>query len=107
VLRDRYETGYAIHNHEINDPNHEIPLAAMWDCEDAFTGSLMDERMQQFVEKQVGKHFNISWLEFISLPTDQCYKMLEIASKFKNIEQDSIQAQLAQLALAQQGGNRP
>lgn len=107
VLRDRYETLYGIHNHEVVDANHQIPLAAMWDCEDARTGSLMDERMSQFAEKHVGKHFNISWPEFMELPTDQCYRMLEIASKLKNIEQNSIETQLSLLGQRAPGGNQP
>lgn len=107
VLRDRYETLYGIHNHAVEDPNHQVPLVAMWESEDAHTGSLMDERMSQFAEKHVGKHFNISWTEFLALPTDQCYKMLEIATKLKNIELNSVETQLALLSGKTQGGNTP
>ena len=107
ILRDRYETLYGIHNHEVEDPNHPIPMAAMWDSEDAYSGSLLDERLEHFVDKQVGKWFNISLPDFLELPTEIVTKMLEIATKMKNIEHTNVETQLAHLTGAAQGGNKP
>jgi hypothetical protein len=80
VLREQYETVYGIFNHD--DPAAS-PLAAvsMRSVEDASTGSLLDERMEAFVENRVGYHFNLSWTEFINQPTDMVLKQLEIALK--------------------------
>ncbi len=106
VLRDRYETLYGIHDHAIEDPTRPIPMAAHWDAEDAFSGSLLDERLEHFVDKQVGKWFNISLPEFLELPTEIVTRMIEIATKQKNIEHNNVETQLQNLGI-QPGGNKP
>jgi len=103
ILRDRYETLYGIHDHQVEDPMHPMPLVAMWPQEDASTGSLLDERLEQFADLQVGRVFNCSLNEFLSQPSDVCFKMLEIAAKRKNTEVDTTDALLSRINQASQG----
>jgi hypothetical protein len=85
LLRDRYETTYGICNHAtaINRP---LLLIAMHDCEDSSKGSILYERLNQFAEYCVAKHFGLSLAEFLELPTDVCNEILNISDKRQRTE---------------------
>ena len=86
MLRERYEEEYGIYPHDAPGEDRPLALVALQWAEDATTGSLLYERLQEFADKGVGKIFNISLDKFLELPTDTCLKMFEIASKLKTEE---------------------
>lgn len=105
LLRDRYETIYGIYNHDLGAVDRPMISVAMHSAEDVSTGSLLDERIAMFAEKQVGKWFNISLTEFLDYPPDIVLKILEISTKQQNTE-GSVTANVLN-QLNQQGANKP
>lgn len=86
LLLDRYETAYGIHNHDNDDPSRPLAVIAMHRCEDPSEGCLLYERIEQFAELKVGKYFNISFPDFMDLPSDICKKILETANRMFKVE---------------------
>lgn len=79
VLREAYETTYGIYNHNDKTAPRPLALVAMHPSENATVGSTLYERIDQFVELAVIKHFGLSLIEFFELPTDIAKRVLEIA----------------------------
>lgn len=76
VLRERYETAYGIYQH--TDANDHFALVRHHWCEDTIVASRLRERMEAFVTNRVGKHFDVSFKEFLEQPSYVCDLMLEV-----------------------------
>ena len=79
VLRDRYETDFGIYNHGHPDAGHPFEMVLKHWSEDCVTGGALPERMKQFVDCDIGKFFNISFTEFIELPSFVIMDMIKVA----------------------------
>lgn len=97
LLREAYETTYGIYNHQNPDPSRPLALIAMHPAEDATVGSTLHERLEQFADFQVAKHFGLSLNEFFELPSDVCTKILEVSAKRQNVEGSTATQMLNQL----------
>lgn len=86
LLTDRYETTYGICNHDQADPTRPLLLIAMHPAEDTCTGSVLYERLEQFADLCITKHFGLSLTEFLELPTDVCSEIMRIAAKRQKLE---------------------
>jgi hypothetical protein len=84
LLRDRYETSYGIFNHEVKGKEAgEHPFALIlhnWN-EDVITNGPLHERIEQYLEYQILKHFGLSVNEFLDNPTFMCDLYIKIASE--------------------------
>ena len=69
----------------------------MHDCENVCKGSDLYERLNQFAEYQVTKHFGLSLLEFLEFPTDICDEILDISARRLSVEGSTASNILAQL----------
>lgn len=80
LLRERYEQAHGIYHHQGAKDDHFALVRHHW-CEDSISSSRLRERMEAFLDLGVGKHFNMSWNEFIDQPTYVCDLQLEILEK--------------------------
>lgn len=99
LLRDTYETLYGIYNHEADNPARPLAVMGMHAAEDAHTGSLLYERIEQFGEKEVFQFYGLNLVQFLDLPRDIGMKILETCEKLK-----AKKGREAEAALAQFGG---
>lgn len=76
VLRERYETAHGIYNHA-NADDHFALIKHHW-AEDTIVASRLRERMEAFITARVGKHFDMSFKEFLEYPPYVCDLMLEV-----------------------------
>lgn len=86
LLRDVYESSYQIYNHlgsSNNAKGKKRPLAsvALHDSEDITETSLLFNSFETFAQKGIKETFNLNLLEYLSLPTEYCTKLTEIATK--------------------------
>jgi hypothetical protein len=81
ALRDCYETTYGIHNHASDSPDQALALVALREVEDSASGGLLYERIRQFEERQVFKHFGLNLVQFLELPTDLVTYVLDLSLK--------------------------
>lgn len=81
VMREKYETAYSLYNHEAPDPEHPLAIIRMHPGEDASTGSLLYERIEQFEERKIYQRFGLTLKDFLDLPSDVCMKVMEVAGK--------------------------
>lgn len=80
MLLEQYETVFGIYNHQAVDPSRPMASVAMHPAENTSEGGLLDERLQQFVDKKVSHYFGLSLKEFLDYPPDMCMKILEICA---------------------------
>jgi len=85
LLRERYETMFGIFNHSAAGIDRPLGLVAMHSAENVCIGSTLDERIKQFADLEVGKHFNISLKDMLDLPTDIVNVMLEVSNNRQNV----------------------
>jgi hypothetical protein len=97
LLRDRYETTYGIFNHEQLIEEKPLALVAMQWSENSTLGCTLYERIEQFKEFDVGKHFNISIKDFFDLPSDVCRKLIEVSKKSQGATETAAQEVLKDL----------
>lgn len=90
LLLDRYDTGYKIYNHDSIINDRPLALIGMHPAEDISGFSTAYERINQFLNLQVGKFFNISFKDFIEFPNDIVIYMLEAAANMQ--KKDGIAA---------------
>lgn len=83
ILRQKYETAFGIYDHEGPDGEHPLALVMHNWSEDNVSYGRLRERMESFAEHNVGKYFNISFKDFIDMPTYSCDMMLEIAESMQ------------------------
>ena len=89
LFRERYETIFGIFNHMALGAERPLALVAMHVGENNCVGSSLDERIKQFAELEVGKHFNISLKDMFDLPTDIVNIMFEVSNKRQNVTVDA------------------
>lgn len=94
LMRDRYETYFGIHNHDIDDGN-PLALVSYRDAEDNSKSSRLYGRITEFAKKKIGKHWNMSLTEFMSLPRDVVEHIFTTADELEKIEQE-VQANMLQ-----------
>jgi hypothetical protein len=83
LMLEHYETQFRIYNHDAPPPQgmtSDFALVAMHPGEDTLSSSLMRERAEQFAHHKVGDYFNISWLDYLSLPVEQAAMIMEISA---------------------------
>ncbi len=80
LLRDLYETRFGIFNHIGTSKKRPLASVALHDAEEINENSLLYEAMHSFAKREIKDIFNISFLDFISLPMDWCAMITEIAS---------------------------
>lgn len=80
LLRDRYESLHGIYNHATNNPHPFALVLKNWN-EDNVTGGPLHERINQYVDHQILRHFGLSLDEFLNRPTYMCELLLKIASE--------------------------
>lgn len=85
VLMERYETHYRIFNHDV-DTSNPLSLVSLHSGEDVCVGSMLYHRIEQFRDREVHKHFGLSFIEFMELPRDICAKILEVCGKWQTKE---------------------
>lgn len=102
LLRETYEQVYQIFNHAGNqDPVRDLALMGFHPAEDSHTESLLYERIEQFGDKDVGKYFHMSLQEFLQLPRDITWKVIEECDRLAKKE-----ATNATNVLSQMGGKQ-
>lgn len=76
---DLYETNFGIFNHLDKRATTRRPIAsvAMHPSEDFTDESRLRACLRDFIRLQVGKHMNMSFTEFVELPSDIVYLVLE------------------------------
>jgi hypothetical protein len=91
MLRERYETTYGIFNHDmpLAEPR-PLAVVAMHPKEDVLVGSLLYERLDQFIDKDVFKYTGLAWDRFLELPHYQCERILELCHKRKEDHRKSM-----------------
>lgn len=83
LAQERYETTYGIFDHDAQGDTRPLALVEMQEPEDSLTGSLLYERMEQYLDCDVLKYFGLSLDAFLALPTDMCLKIMEMSAKQK------------------------
>lgn len=76
---DLYETNFGIFNHLDKRVTARKPIAAvaMHASEDFTDESRLRSCLRDFIRLQVGKHMNMSFTDFVELPSDIVYLILE------------------------------
>ena len=103
VLLELYENTYGIYNHAVFDPDRPMANVAMHPAEDVSAGSLLDERIEQFADRQVSKFFGMSLTEFLQYPTELCMRILEICGRKQKYENTVAGNALAALEAGRRG----
>lgn len=87
-----YETRFGIYNHYAKPLTGPRPLAsvAMHPAEDYSYGSVLEQSMDRFVEYGIGDLFDISYLDFMSLPTTVTKAFLASAKRQKEKKANQI-----------------
>jgi len=102
-MYDVYETNFGIFNHFDKRVTARRPIAAvaMHPGEDFTDESRLRSCLRDFIKLQVGKHMNMSFTDFVELPSDVVYLILEecksIQSKESAIASD-VEAKLKGVA---------
>lgn len=79
LLLEIYEEVYGIHKHD--DPQQPLSLIAHHFTEDYKEISLEYKILYDFSQYKIGKHFNISLVEYLSLPCHMQENMIDIVIK--------------------------
>lgn len=78
-MYDLYETNFNIFNHldKRNTARRPLAAVAMHPGEDFTDESRLKVCLRDFIRLQVGKHMNMSFTDFVELPSDVVYLILE------------------------------
>lgn len=98
AMQDLYEIKYGIFNHLGTGGSRPMSSVAFHPCEDVNHESMLQVAMEKYIENNIHDHFHVSFLEFMSLPTDITAMMHEIAVRAqekKAAELKEIEAKLA------------
>lgn len=83
LLRERYETHYGIFNHD--DPAapklRPLALVALHPKEDSFRYSMRHRLYWRFRDYDMGKHYNLSFKEFLELPWETTQALFAIEQR--------------------------
>lgn len=105
-LDEAYQTTYGIHNHNLQNST-PFDLVGVHPAEDIWSSSLKRSYIRRFRLNNVGKHFNISILEFFKLTKVEADELLDQAieaNKTTSRTADSIEAQLSKELNKMDGG---
>lgn len=78
MLRERYEQSHGIYDHKASTDPYALVLM-QW-SEDPITSSTLRDRMEAFLNHRVAERMNLSWTQFLELPTYMCDMILEVLS---------------------------
>lgn len=81
VLYDVYETNYGIYHHPGSTVRKPWASVAMHECEDNTKGTLLYEAIAKFSMLGIGEMFHMSLHQYLSLPSDLCLHIVELASR--------------------------
>jgi hypothetical protein len=79
ITRKLYEDAYGIGENSDVSADHPFFPILMHASEETASSSGLRERMEKFMELEIGKHFNLSFSEFLDQPTYDCELMFEVA----------------------------
>lgn len=81
VLDEAYEMEYDIYNHGITDPQNPDPLRliALHPKEDTYKDSLFKDWVTKYINAGIKDTFNLSLTEWMALPTDRAFELVEIS----------------------------
>lgn len=79
ITRKLYEDAYGIGENAQVPPDHPFFPILMHSSEETASSSGLRERMEKFMELEIGKHFNLSFTEFLEQPSYECEMMFEVA----------------------------
>ncbi len=98
VLNEMYESKYGIYNHFASGtPQRPLAGVAMHPAEDINQGSLLEEAINTYTNRNIKDTFGLNFLEFISLPMDVCEMLTGAALailKDKNKQATAVQEQM-------------
>ena len=77
VLNELYDEEYEIVPQ--NDLKRPLSIIALHSTEETPSNSLTQRTMEEFINNDIGKYFNISFLDYISFPTYVHKMMIQIA----------------------------
>jgi hypothetical protein len=86
LLSEAYDNTYGIFNHDDVSVLRPLALVAMHPSENASVGSTLYERIEQFADLGVTKHFGLSLAEFLEFPTDVVNKIFEVCARRQQVE---------------------
>lgn len=81
MLRERYEQSHGIYDHKSSTDPYALVLM-QWP-EDSISSSTLRDRMEAFLNHRVAERMNLSWTQFLELPTYMCDLILEVLSSRK------------------------
>lgn len=80
VMREKYEAAFRIRPPGYNEAAHPLAAVELFAAEDLTRDSLLREYMLQFYRRGLGKFFNISWFEWLQLPSWYADELLSVAA---------------------------
>lgn len=92
-MRERYEQAYGIYDHKAASNDHFALVRHHW-CEDTITASRLRERMEAYLDARIGQNFQLSFPDFLNLPTYVCDLMLETIEKRAPAQDQELQTVL-------------
>lgn len=98
-MRDLYDTIYGIHNHN-KQGQHPFATVMTHESEENTITSNLYASIDIFRERKIKETFGISYLEYLSLPTDMCLALLDGGMKAIQNESNTTNAVLKDLANA-------
>jgi hypothetical protein len=96
VLQDLYETEYGIYDHLTPYNNRPLASVALHPAEDINDGSLLEEAIRSYLNKNIKDLYGLSMTEFFDLPVDVISLMISIGDEImskKSSTLDSIEKQ--------------
>lgn len=81
VLRDLYEVEFGIFNHRAHSKTRPLSSVAFHDAEDLHTGSLLEEAIRLYTQKNIGEIFKLSLDEYLNRPRDVLQMLNTIADE--------------------------
>lgn len=81
LMYDMYETTYGIYNHKL--PHSQRPWAsiALHEGEDICETSSLNQTIEAYHGRGIIELFGLSLIEYLSLPSDMCITLMEIAAR--------------------------
>lgn len=93
MLLTMYDTHFGIYDHlMVRPPIKARPLAlvALHECEENGDTSTVNELITNYLDRDIGKLFNLSLMEFLDLPREYVIKLLDLALKKQQAETNIV-----------------
>lgn len=91
VMQDLYETQYGIYNHIAKDPTRPLASVAFHDVEDINEGSMLEEAIRTYANRQIGEYTRLSLVEFLELPSDIVAMVIKICDEIAKKKEKTLQ----------------